>query len=193
MKSSILKNILCALGALLVLIPSAGAQVVQAGSSVQITIMGVPAEEQAKVTGMYPVTDSGTITLPIVNQVVRAAGLSQEALARSIENVYKSREIYTNPTVQVFPDGESIGVKQQMVHIGGQVRAPGPKGFTKGLTLYQAVQAAGGSTEFGSIKRVKLYRNGKIETYDLNDPKVMLIPLQPDDTIQIPQKNWYGG
>ncbi len=181
----------CALAICALIIPLT-AQVVEAGSSVQITIMGVPAEEQAKVTGMYPVSAAGTINLPIVNQVVRAAGLSQEALARTIENVYKSRQIYTNPTINVFPDGESIGVKKQMVHIGGQVRGPGPKGFTKGLTLYQAVQAAGGATEFGSIKRVILYRNGKMEIFDLTDPQSMSFPLQPDDTIQVPQKNWIG-
>jgi len=168
------------------------AQPIEAGSSVQITIMGVPAGEQAMVAGVYPVSQSGTINLPIINLRVRAAGMSPEALATSIQNIYKSRQIYTNPTIQVFATGESTGVKQQMVHIGGQVQSPGPKSYTKGLTIYQAIQAAGGATPFGSLKRVILYRRGKSQTLDVSEAKFMRIPLEPDDTIEVPQKNWLG-
>jgi hypothetical protein len=60
------------------------------------------------------------------------------------------------------------------------------------MTLHQAVQAAGGATEFGSLKRAKLYRDGKVQTYDLIDPESMLIQIEPDDTIEVPQKNWFG-
>ncbi|MEK6232657.1 MAG: hypothetical protein N2A42_12480, partial [Luteolibacter sp.] len=62
----------------------------------------------------------------------------------------------------------------------------------KNLTIYQAVQAAGGATEFGSLKRVKLYRNGKTQTFDLSNPQFMRVPLQPNDTLEVPQKNWLG-
>ena len=63
---------------------------------------------------------------------------------------------------------------------------------TKGLTLYQAIQAAGGATEFGSMKRVKLFRNGRQTLYNLTDSKAMGISVQPNDTIEVPQKNMLG-
>jgi protein involved in polysaccharide export with SLBB domain len=83
-------------------------------------------------------------------------------------------------------------INEQTVYLGGQVRAPGPKAFTKGLTLYQAIQAAGGATEFGSMKRVKLFRGSRQTTYDLTKSQFMSIPVQPNDTVEVPQKNMIG-
>jgi protein involved in polysaccharide export with SLBB domain len=83
-------------------------------------------------------------------------------------------------------------IDEQTIHIGGQVRGPGPKPFRKGLTIYQAVQAAGGATEFGSMFRVKLFRGDKQTIYDLTEAKSMSVPVQPNDTIEVPQKNMLG-
>lgn len=164
---------------------------IAAGTSVQITIMGVPVEEKAKVDALYPVSESGTVNLPLLGRI-RAAGMKPETLATSIQNAYRNAEIYTNPTIQVISTAEGGGVEAQMVHIGGQVRKTGPVAFTKNLTLYQAIQSAGGATEFGTLKRVKLFRNGKTQTFDATEPKNMAFRLRPDDTLQVPQKNWLG-
>ncbi|RYD60124.1 MAG: hypothetical protein EOP83_20190 [Verrucomicrobiaceae bacterium] len=51
---------------------------------------------------------------------------------------------------------------EAVVTIGGQVRRPGPVPFRKDLTIYAAVQAAGGATEFGSMRRVKVIRDGTV-------------------------------
>lgn len=164
---------------------------IEAGTSVQITIMGVPSEEKGKIDALYPVSDSGTVNLPFIG-TMRAAGLRPETLAASIQNAYRNAQIYTNPTIQVVSTREGSGVREQLVHIGGQVRSPGPKQYNNNLTIYQAVQAAGGATEFGSLKRVKLYRAGKTQTFDLTNPQFMRVPLRPDDTIEVPQKNIWG-
>lgn len=164
---------------------------IETGSSVQITIMGVPGEEKSKIDAIYPVSDSGNVNMPFIGNI-RAAGLRPEALAVSIQNAYKTALIYNDPTIQVISTREGAGVREQVVHVGGQVRRTGPVAFQKNLTIYQAVQAAGGATEFGSLKRVKLYRSGKTQSYDLTDPKDMGVPLQPDDTLEVPQKNLIG-
>lgn len=185
-----LKSICTSLMALIFLISPVMSQI-EAGTSVQITIMGVPGEEKAKIDAIYPVSESGTVNLPFIG-TVRAAGMRPEALAASIQNAYRSAEIYNSPTIQVISTREGAGVTEQMVHVGGQVRRTGPVNYQKNLTIYQAVQAAGGATEFGSLKRVKLYRNGKAMSYDLTNPQFMRVPLQPDDTLEVPQKNWLG-
>lgn len=164
---------------------------IEAGSSVQITIMGVPGEEKSKIDAIYPVSDSGTVNMPFIGNV-RAAGLRPETLAASIQNAYKAAQIYNDPTIQVISTREGAGVREQVVHVGGQVRRTGPVAFQKNLTIYQAVQAAGGATEFGSLRRVKLYRSGKTVTYDLTNAQFMRVPLQPDDTLEVPQKDWLG-
>ncbi|MGJ8634774.1 MAG: polysaccharide biosynthesis/export family protein [Luteolibacter sp.] len=164
---------------------------IESGTSVQITIMGVPAEEKGKIDAVYPVGQNGTVNMPFIGQI-RAAGLRPESLASSIQNAYRSAQIYTSPTIQVIDTQGGMTAKALMVHAGGQVRRPGPISFQKNLTIYQAVQAAGGATEFGSLKRVKLYRDGKTTTYDLTNSQFMRIPLKPNDTIEVPQKNWLG-
>ena len=164
---------------------------IEAGTSVQISIMGVPAEEVGKISAMYFVSESGTINMPFIG-TIRAAGLKPENLASSIQSAYRSAEIYTSPTIQVVSTAEGGTVRNQVVHIGGQVGGPGPKPYNKNLTLYQAIQAAGGANAFGSLKRVKIYRDGKTTTYDVTKAENMRVPVKPDDTIEVPQKNWIG-
>ena len=164
---------------------------IQAGRAIQITISGVPAEEKARFDPIYPVSESGTINMPFIGKV-RAAGLKAEDLASSLQSHYKSAQIYRNPTFQVI-DSSDKTVMDQMVHVGGFVRSPGPKPFNRGLTLWQAIQAAGGANEFGSMKRVRLTRRGSLKQYDATKAQFQQIPLEPDDTIEVPQKSITGG
>jgi protein involved in polysaccharide export with SLBB domain len=87
------------------------------------------------------------------------------------------------------------GVKpnEETVTVGGQVKGSGPVPFTKELTLWGAIQARGGPTEFGSMHRVKVIRNGVQKVYDATKPQFMQMPLQRNDTIEVPQKNILGG
>jgi polysaccharide export outer membrane protein len=78
------------------------------------------------------------------------------------------------------------------VTVGGDVRSPGPKPFTPELTLWGAIQAAGGQTEFGAINRVKLTRNGAQKSYDVTQPQFKQIPLQRNDAIEVPRKNIFN-
>jgi len=164
---------------------------IQAGKPVVITILGVPAQEKSSIDATYPVSDAGTINMPHLG-LVRAAGVRSEALALDLQNRYKAAGIYTNPTIQVISTAEDGTINQQQVFIGGQVRRSGPVPFSNDLTLWQAVQAAGGPTEFGSMKRVKLIRGGAQKTYDLTVPEFMKVPLRPNDAIDVPQKTPWG-
>jgi polysaccharide export outer membrane protein len=164
--------------------------VITAGRAIQIEIRGVPAEEQNRVNGLYTVSESGYITMPFINSV-RAAGLSPTALGASIAAAYRSGQIYSNPNVQV-QSSTAEQIEKQMVHIGGQVRRTGPVEFVQGLTIYQAIQSAGGPTEFGAINRVELLRGGKVRVLNLKVTQFMNFPLQLNDTITVPEKNILG-
>lgn len=172
-----------------------GSAALQAGSieadqAVDIVVQGVPSTEAARLNGKYSVSSSGYIHMWEVGQI-KAAGVDSSTLARRIEAAYKNAEIYTSPTFQVFSSSADV-LKQQMVTVGGKVRAPGPKAYQKGMTLFQAVSAAGGPTEFGARNRVQVFRNNKAYTYDLNQAKHKLLLVYPNDTINIPDKNWLG-
>lgn len=161
---------------------------IQPGQAVQITISGVPAEEKGRFELVYPVSESGTINMPLLGQV-RAAGLTGAQLQTTLESRYKAAGIYTHPTFQVI-DNDQKKIQMQTVVVGGIVRSPGPKPWTRGLTLWEAIQAAGGPTEFGSMHRVRLFRGKSVKEYDVTIPQYMQIPLEVDDKIDVPQKTW---
>ncbi len=170
--------------------PASAQSVISAGRAIHIEIRGVPQEEVARVNGDYTVSDSGLISMPFIGNV-RAAGLSATALGASIAEAYRSAQIYNNPNVQVQSD--SLSTQQKlMVHIGGQVRRTGPVDFVPGLTIYQAIQSAGGPTEFGAMNRVELLREGRIKTLDLRQTQMKGFTLLKDDTITVPEKNPFG-
>ena len=173
-------------------IPSFAQNEIKPGKAIQITIQGVPVEEQQKINGQYSVSDSGMITMPLLSSPIRAAGLRPGDLQSIIQSRYKNEGIYRTPTIQGFATGEGSTVNEEMITVGGQVRRPGPVKYTRDLTLYQAIQAAGGATEFGSLKRVSLYRGGSGKRYDVTQSQFMNIPLQPSDTIDVPQKTAFG-
>lgn len=182
--------VLGSLTSLMLAVTVLGQTQIKPGRAITITILGVPTEEKSRFDGTYPVSESGMVNMPHIGQV-KAAGLRADELSRILQATYKSREIYTNPTIQVL-DSSAQTLDKQVVHLGGQVRRPGPAEFIQGLTLYQAVQAAGGATEFGSMKRIKLFRDGKQRQYDLTQAQSMSIPLEPGDTIEVPQKTILG-
>lgn len=184
-----MQRIAAALIAIVALASPAIAQI-KPGQAIQITISGVPAEEKSRFDQMYPVSDSGMINMPFIGWV-RAAGLKAESLAATLQERYKSAEIYTTPTFQVF-DSDQKRIEQQAVIVGGYVRRPGPVPFVRNLTVWQAIQSAGGPTEFGSMGRVEITRRGQVKEYDLNKSEYQQIQLLPEDAINVPPKNMFG-
>lgn len=89
-------------------------------------------------------------------------------------------------------DHPAAEAEKQEVTVGGQVRLPGQVPFTEGMTIHAAIEGAGGSTEFGSLKRVTVFRGGEAMRYDLTDDASRKIRLSPGDTIEVPQKSMCG-
>jgi polysaccharide biosynthesis/export protein len=84
-------------------------------------------------------------------------------------------------------EGDTIFVpKAEKFFITGQVRSPGAYTYERGLTVLQAISLAGGLTEKGSSRRIKVIRavKGKKtqQGIDLADA------IQPGDTLVIPQR-----
>lgn len=162
---------------------------IEAGNSIRLEIKGVPAGEKAVFDGMYPVGEKGTINVPHIGRI-KAAGLTSEDLSDSIQTALKEGDIFTTPVVQVFANLKDIQPQAEKLHVGGQVKKPGAVAFTKNLTLFQAVQSAGGETEFGTLTRVELHRNGKMTKLNLKDNSMINTLAQPGDTLVVPQKNF---
>jgi polysaccharide export outer membrane protein len=146
----------------------------------------VPAEDAANVSATYIVSETGHLKMPYLDREIPAAGLSVSQLSRRIEAAYREANIYTNPTVIVAinaPPGAA-----HVVTVGGEVRKPGEIPLRDGMRLYNAIQNAGGFTEFADPRRVKLIRGAQSTIHNLrqigtdhNNPL-----LKDGDTIHVP-------
>jgi polysaccharide export outer membrane protein len=120
-------------------------------------------------------TAAQPLTPDLVDQTnVRRVSLAELQLGRLSENI----------TLQ---EGDTIFVpKAEKFFITGQIRNPGAYTYERGLTVLQAISLAGGLTEKGSNRRIKVIRTvkGKKTEQGLNLNDV----VQPGDTLVIPQR-----
>lgn len=72
------------------------------------------------------------------------------------------------------------------VYVTGNVGRPGAFRFEEGLTVYQALNLAGGITEKGSSKSVKIVRIVGGERKELKPKPTDLV--EPEDTIVVPER-----
>jgi protein involved in polysaccharide export with SLBB domain len=170
--------------ALLLAAPAFG-QGLAPGDSIKLTLRGIAAAEQEKVNGQYKLGESGGVRLPMLEGPLNAKGLTAEQFARAAEAAYRAQGIYTSPAIEVeaIVGGEKPGAAS-IVSIGGQVRKAGDAEYRKGLTLVQAINAAGGRNDFGG-RNIMLIREGKSYWLDYSNLKHKNLLLRPDDALQI--------
>ena len=165
------------------------------GEQINLTLRGVNTTEQAEISGIYRVGESGMVRLPMLKELVKASGLTPEEFARAVEEAYIEAGIYTRPAVEV----EAVqGANQQgeaLVSVSGQVRRAGDAAFRKGMTVIQAIDSVGGRNDFGG-RNVVLLRDGKEFRLDFENLAHKNIALKPGDSIQVGQKGiidrWKG-
>lgn len=178
-----------------ILNPVFAAQTITGGEKVAITIKGVPSVEQTSINGDYIVSDSGLLFMPMIEGGIQAAGSSSSTVARRIEAAYKNANIYVNPRITIVTvrdEAAATTISRKFVTVAGQVKRPGPVQYSEGLTIYDAVAAAGDSTAFGAMNRVELLRNGKKHIYNLRSTAHRMLRVYPNDTVTVPDKNLIG-
>jgi protein involved in polysaccharide export with SLBB domain len=121
----------------------------QVGDPVVIHLRGIyPRDEMVEDI----VDDAGNITLPHLGDI-SALGKSTSQIESDIRNQYIEGKIYNTITVNVV-------MPQRTYFIQGEVRQPGRFQIVGGMTMMQAIAAAGGYTEFASPRKVILNRGG---------------------------------
>ncbi len=107
------------------------------------------------------ISPQGNLALPLVG-AMRAAGLTVRELERAL--VARLKRYYRDFTVSVTV-AELRGIQ---VTVSGQVMAPGSYSAPGLMPVWQAIQMAGGITEAGSVRRVRIRsRDGNERTVDL--------------------------
>lgn len=114
----------------------------------------------------YAIGQDGVISIPLIGKM-KITGLTSSQAEDQIQAKFVANKIYTNPVVIINVQQAPV---QRSVTITGGVRAPGKQQWASDLTLSSAIGSAGGLSDFGSPKGVRVIRNGQVfGTYDLRE------------------------
>jgi len=140
-----------------------------------------------------PVRPDGKITVPLIGDVA-AGGKTPEEVAAEIKD--KLQSFVRDPQVAVILTELRSHEYLSRVRVTGAVRTPVSLPYRQGMTVLDAVLAAGGTTEFAAPDRTELYRagaGGVTTPYAIRLDKVLQqgdlatnYPVQPGDVITVP-------
>ena len=162
------------------------------GESFGLRISGVPGEEISLVSAQYGISDAGTIRLPYLKFAIKAAGLKPSALARKIEEAYRTAQIYTQPTVQVDASTAATSA-QRFLSVVGEIKAPRSVSYQPGMTILDAIAQCSGFTDFADEKKIKLTRGTKVSYHNLSKSSAKEnVKVQPNDIITVKPGGFFG-
>ncbi|HZP65773.1 MAG TPA: XrtA/PEP-CTERM system exopolysaccharide export protein [Rudaea sp.] len=141
-----------------------------------------------------PVRPDGKISLPLVGDV-DAAGRTPEQVAAEVKD--KLAAYIRDPQVAVILTELRSNEYLSRVRVTGAVRQPVSITYRQGMTVLDAVLAAGGPNEFAAPDRAELYRkDGRgTKSFDVRLGKIMKkgdldtnFAVQPGDIITVPER-----
>jgi polysaccharide export outer membrane protein len=129
-----------------------------AGAAAETYVIGpsdtvtVSVWKEQTLSGPLLVRPDGMITMALIGDV-QASGLTPPQLADSIET--KLKKFMQDPKVSVVVGA----IHSKVIYLLGEVGKRGPIEMTPGMTLLQAIGAAGGITDYGNPKKIYILRD----------------------------------
>jgi polysaccharide export outer membrane protein len=141
-----------------------------------------------------PVRPDGKISMPLIGDV-KAAGLAPEAVAKNIQD--RLKRYVRDPNVTVMVTGLQSHTYLTRLRVTGAVNTPSSIVYRPGMTVIDAVLAAGGISDFASPNNTKLYRKigGKTRVISINLGNILNdgelktnIDMRPGDILTVPER-----
>ncbi len=143
-----------------------------------------------------PVRPDGMISVPLIGDVL-AGGRTPPEVARDIQD--KLAAYVRDPQVAVILTELRSHEYLSRVRVTGAVRQPVSLPFRPGMTVLDAVLAAGGLTEFAASDRSELHRKSgeSARTYAVKLDRILNrgdlstnYPVAPGDVITVPERTF---
>jgi polysaccharide export outer membrane protein len=143
-----------------------------------------------------PVRSDGRITVPLIGDV-QAGGRTPKAVADDIRGALAA--YVREPQVSVLVTEQRSNEYLSRVRVTGAVREPVSLPYRPGMTVLDAVLAAGGPTEFAASDRASLHRRDRDATHRYGIALESMLedgdlssnyPVQPGDVITVPQRSF---
>ena len=160
-------------------LPIPDSYVLGVGDQVVVDIYG--ASQQ---TLIHTITPEGTITVSGYGPI-HLSGLTVAGAQAKLRSTLGSRYQSSNLKMTV---GNTRTIQ---VNIMGEVQAPGTYQLSPFANVFYALYRAGGTSDLGTLRNIKVYRNGRLVTvvdlydYILNGRLAGNIRLQDNDVIQV--------
>lgn len=141
-----------------------------------------------------PVRPDGKISVPLIGDV-QAGGLTPEGVAATIKR--KLSSFIRDPKVTVILTELKSHEFVSRVRVTGAVRLPISMPYRRGMTVLDAVLAAGGTNDFAAPDRTMLYRKSqpKPQVFSIHLGKILKkgeletnIEVKPGDVITVPER-----
>jgi protein involved in polysaccharide export with SLBB domain len=153
--------------------------------------------EEQKDPVVLTVKDSGDLPVPLIG-LFPAAGKTCKELAKQLKPLLE-KDYFYNATVIIGLDTESTRSPGK-IYLTGQVHAQGSIDLpaNEKLTVSEAIMANGGFADFANQRKVTVIRQeggGKTKRIVVDVKDILTnghadkdIPLQPGDTVEVPEK-----
>lgn len=156
------------------------------GDVLEVFVVG-----EEKLPKEYEIQPDGTLDFPYTKGI-KVAGLEPRQIASAIRDQLVEAQFLVSPQVQV----KVKAFNSKKVQIIGQVTKPGPLAYQDGMTLVQAISAAGWFTPLADTNHVQVIRqvsgtksvNAIVSVDAITDNARADVKLQQGDTIKIDQR-----
>ncbi len=141
-----------------------------------------------------PVRPDGRISMPLIGDV-RAAGKTPEAVAKTIKK--RLDDYVRDPSVTLMVTQLNSHEYLTRLRVTGAVSNPSSINYRQGITVLDAILAAGSVNDFSSPNGTKLYRkiDNKVRVININLGDILYkgqlqtnIELRPGDIITVPER-----
>ncbi len=157
------------------------------GDVVEVVVLG-----EEKLPKEYEIQPDGSLDFPYAAHAIKVAGLEPRQIALAISAQLVESKYLVAPQVQV----KVKAFNSKKIQIIGQIAKPGPLPYQDGMTLVQAISAAGWFTPLADTNHVQLIRivtggksvNAIISVDAITDNARADVKLQQGDTIKVDQR-----
>jgi polysaccharide export outer membrane protein len=162
-------------------------QQVGPGDVVEVVVVG-----EEKLPKEYEVQPDGTLDFPYTPPI-KVGGLEPRQIAAKVSESLVTAKYLAMPQVHV----KVKAFNSKTIQIIGQVAKPGPIPYTDGMTLVQAISAAGWFTPLADTNHIQLIRivpttkssvNAIVSVDAITDNARPDVKLQQGDTIKVDQR-----
>jgi protein involved in polysaccharide export with SLBB domain len=159
------------------------------GDVLEVVVLG-----EEKLPKDYEIQPDGSLDFPYLTKDLKVAGLEPRAIANAIRDQLIEAKFLVSPQVQV----KVKAFNSKKIQIIGQIAKPGPLPYQDGMTLVQAISAAGWFTPLADTNHVQLIRivhgqnnksvNAIVSVDAITDNARADVKLQQGDTIKVDQR-----